>query len=78
MMQIFVNTLQGKTVTFDVEVTDKISSLKTQIAVKEGIPKDTQRLIFAGKQLEDDKTIGDYNIMKMSTIFLVLRLVGGQ
>lgn len=77
-MQLFVKTLTGKTVSIEVEEGESIEDVKAKIAEKEGIPPEQQRLIFGGQQLQDSKTLDDYDVGDDATLHLVLRLRGGM
>ena len=76
-MQIFIKTLTEKTITLDVEISDKIEDIKQKIYDKEGIQSDEQMLVYTNKLFENDKTLSDYNIQKDSTLNLMMRLLGG-
>lgn len=77
-LQIFVKGLDGKTMTFEVELEDPVLSLKEKIEAKTKIPPHLQRLVYAGRQLSDDDVLSDYNIQRASTLHLLLRLRAGE
>ncbi|KAH1182497.1 hypothetical protein KIL84_010251 [Mauremys mutica] len=77
-MLIKVKTLTGKEIEIDIEPTDKVERIKERVEEKEGIPPQQQRLIYSGKQMNDEKTAADYKIQGGSVLHLVLALRGGQ
>ena len=77
-MQLFVKDLKGQIFTLDMEPTDTVTDLKEKVAAKDGTPVEHQRMIFAGRQLEDERTLAAYKITEQSTVHLVLRLRGGM
>jgi len=77
-MQIFVKTLAGKTTTLQCSNSNTVLDLKKMLAEKEGVGVAEQRLIYEGKQLDDNETLSSRGIPNMATLHLVLRLLGGQ
>ncbi len=75
--KLLVKTLTGKTIEIEVKLTDTVASVKQQVQDKEGIPPDQQRIIYAGKTLEDGRALADYSVTDGATVHLVLRLRGG-
>ncbi|KAF1755440.1 hypothetical protein GCK72_022009 [Caenorhabditis remanei] len=76
-MLVKVKTLTGKEIELDIEGNDRVERIKEKVEEKEGIPPPQQRLIFAGKQMNDDKTAADYKVVGGSVLHLVLALRGG-
>jgi len=76
--QIFVKTLTGKSYAVDITEADTVASLKNKLHEKEGIAQSEMRLIFAGKEMQEERALSDYNLQKASTVHMVLRLRGGM
>lgn len=77
-MQLFVKTLQGQTLTVNADTADTIQAVKERIAAKENLPAGEQRLVYAGKQLDETRSLQDYNIQENATLHLLMRLKGGR
>ena len=77
VIQLFVKSLTGRVIVVNVTIMDSVRTLKAMIEREEGISSDEQRLVYAGKQLEDGRILLDYNIQRDSTIDLLLRARGG-
>ena len=77
-MQIFIRSLSGKNLLFNVEAEDSVENLKQKLFEKDGVKPDDQRLVFGGRQLENGNKLSDYGVQENSTIVFVLKLIGGK